>query len=195
MRVCIALFFAFLFVSLPSNAEENVLGTTGGERLVLGPSSYRVLQSSTFYNGLQAAGTYTYAADSDCIRIIATISSSSLGACGAAHLDPMLSKDTTLTKLTLLLGTALSSSSVYGCKARIYANGSAIAASEVLIEPASGVATAANTTYTTSFSHRVPAGSFFSVQFANGASCAAGGTCRCGTGAETIGIQIHGVEH
>ena len=182
-----------LFASL-AGAAETILGTTGNEARLWGDGVHRVLTSSNFQGDLQSAGTYTYAPDSDCIDMVSSTNIADAGPClGGPHQVRRTPRDITFTRLVLVLSTAIDATSDFACKARLYANGSAYADSEVVLagEMASG------TTATASFSHRVPAGSQWSIQFANADGCSNGSSCSCGEveGGETILPFVYGVEH
>ena len=178
-------------------AGETVLGTAGNEQLIFGGGSHRLLlDSGNWSPDIPSAGTSTYATATGCARLIADTNQYTAGSCNAApHWNPMLSKATTLTRLSIIIGTAVSASSTFSCKARIFANGAAVTDSEVLIEPGAGEAIAANTAYSTAFSQRLPAGASYGIQFTNGSSCSNSGTCACGGGSQTLQLRVHGVQH
>jgi len=174
-------------------AEETVLGTTGNEDLWWSMPTKRILTNSTFVGGLQSAGTYTYAADNDCLDMVATTDLTALTACaGGAHQTQRTPKDVTLTRLTMILSTAVTGSSDFSCKARLYLNGVAYEDSEVVLAGNN----AAGTVATASFSHRISAGQQWAIQFANADGCSSSGSCVCGvSGGQTILPFVYGVEH
>jgi len=187
--VCVCLLLASV-----SDAGESVLGTSGNETRIFGSGTHRILTSSGFQGGLQSAGTYTYASGSDCIDLVSSTDLSTTVSCtGGVHQIRRTPRDITFTRLTLVQSTAIGGSSDFGCKARLFLNGTAYADSEVVLtgEMASG------TVATASFSHRVPAGSQWGIQFANADGCSSSGSCSCGvaSGGETVLPFVYGVEH
>ena len=181
-----------LLLSMPVQARETILGTTGNEARLWGDGIHRLLTNSDFQATLPSAGTYTYASGSDCLDMVSSTNITAAVSCtGGANQIRRLPKDLTFTRLVLVLGDAINGSSDFACKARLYANGSALADSEVVLAGEMS----AGTTATASFSHRVPAGSQWSIQFANADGCSNGSSCTCGESSETILPFVYGVEH
>ena len=191
MRV---LLLALLLFASPAVADEAILGTTGNESRVWGDGVFRVLTNSTFQADLQAAGTYTYASASDCLDMVSSINIVDAVDCnGGGHQIRRTPKDTTFTRLVLVLATDIDSTSAFACKARLFLDGTAYADSEVVLAGEMS----AGETVTASFSHRVSAGSRWAIQFANADGCSNGSSCSCGesSGGETLFPYVFGVEH
>ncbi len=188
----LAFLLALMLFASPVGAAENILGTTGNEARLWGDGIHRLLTNSDFRGDLQSAGTYTYASGSDCLDMVSSTNITAAVSCtGGANEIRRTPKDTTFTRLALVLGDAINGSSDFACKARLFANGSALADSEVVLAGEMS----AGTTATASFSHRVPAGSQWSIQFANADGCSNGSSCTCGESSETILPFVYGVEH
>tara|TARA_R110000822_G_scaffold207579_1_gene343617 strand:- start:338 stop:937 length:600 start_codon:yes stop_codon:yes gene_type:complete len=188
-------FTALAMWAAPVTGSESVLGTSGNETLLTSPS-LRLFASAGFAGTMAAAGDTSWSPTNRCGLFSGVVQISSTYLCSAPQTSPAVSKDTTLTRFSVVTGGVANNVAV-ACKVRLWANGSAIESQEIVIEAATGTAITQGTTYTAVLSPpvRIPAGAQLGIQFANGAQCATGTTCRCGGNVETLWFSVYGVQH
>ena len=178
-----------------ASAEETVLGTSGNETLLTSPS-LRLFASATFAGTMAAAGDTSWSSANRCGLFSGVVQISTTYLCSGPQTSPAVSKDTTLTRFSVVMGD-VADNVAFACKVRLWANGSPIESQEIVIEAATGTAITQGTAYTAVLSPpvRIPAGAQLGIQFANGTQCATGTTCRCGGNVETVWLSVYGVQH
>ncbi len=173
------LILALLVPASVADAGEFALGPSGQEQMLesafLQPDAGWSAASYDATNCLQVAFGANYGAWSDDI------------ACNLEAAAIVYAKGVWLTRMSVVVNTALLSTSTGSCTFRLTtADGAtAISGSEFTVGPGSGNAMDAGTVYTSTFNYRLPAGTDVQLEAKNGDQCGAGASCVC----ETMGDQ------